>query len=62
MVFADLPLVLLLSTLLPVSAIMVVVWLGILLVVRPRPDPAEDVIPSNPAVKQNERTNVESMV
>jgi hypothetical protein len=66
--FSDLPLALLLSTLLPVAALMVVVGLGIWLIVHPCLDPIEDAtlpptIPlSNPAVEQNERPTVESMV
>ena len=66
--FSDLPLTLLLSTLLPVVAIMVVVGWGIWLIVHPRLEPIDDAtlppaIPlSNPAAKQKERPTVGSMV
>ena len=44
MVFADLPLILLLATLLPVAAILVVMGLVIWLIVRPRSEPIEDAM------------------
>ncbi|KAH9003468.1 hypothetical protein EDB86DRAFT_3100033 [Lactarius hatsudake] len=64
MVFADLPLTLFLSTLLPVAAILLMVGLGIWFVVHPRPEPDDAtflpaITPSTPAVEQKE---VESMV
>jgi len=68
MVFADLPLILLLSTLLPVAAILIVIWLGIWLVVRPRPEPIEDPVlragipPSDSGAEQKERSTAEIMV
>ncbi len=68
MVFADLPLTPLLSTLLPVAAILVLVGLGIWLIVHPRPEPIEGamllptITPSNTAVEQKEHPTVESMV
>ena len=67
MVFADLPLTLLLSTLLPVAAILVVVCLGIWLFAHPRPGPIENVLPptiphSNPTIEQKVHPAVESMV
>ncbi len=68
MVFSDLPLTPLLSTLLPVAAILIVVGLGIWLISHPHPEPIEDAMlpptipPSNPAVEQKERPTVESMV
>jgi hypothetical protein len=66
--FSNLPPTLLLSTFLPVAAIMVVVGLGIWLIVHPGLEPIEDAmlpptIPvSNPAVEQKERPTAESMV
>ena len=65
--FSDLPLTVLLSTLLPVASIMVVVGLGIWLIVHPRPEPIGDVmlppaIPSNLPVAQKKHPTVESMV
>lgn len=63
MVFADLPLTLLLSTLLPVAAVLVVVCLGIWLIVHRRPGPIEDVLPPTiPTIEQKEHPTVESMV
>ena len=67
MVFADLPLTLLLSTLLPVATILVVVCFGIWLTLRPRLETIEDVLSptiplSNPAVDQNDRPTRESVV
>ena len=66
--FADLSLILFLSTFLPVAAILAVVWLGIWLVVRPRPEPIDiavvraGIAPSDPEVEQKWRPTVESMV
>ena len=66
--FSDLPLTVLLSTLLPVAAIMVVVSWGIWFIVHPCLGPIEDAmlppaIPfSNPTVEQKERPTAESMV
>ncbi|KAI9435468.1 hypothetical protein H4582DRAFT_1969598 [Lactarius indigo] len=44
MIFSDLPLVLLLCTLFPAAAILIMMCLGIWLVVRPRPEPIEDAV------------------
>ncbi|KAF8257103.1 hypothetical protein EI94DRAFT_1760667 [Lactarius quietus] len=56
--FSDLPLTSLLCTLLPVAVILVVVGVGIWLIVRPRPEPADDAM----SVEQKERPTAESMV
>lgn len=66
--FADLSLILFLSTFLPVAAILAVVWLGIWLVVRPRPEPIDDTMlragipPTGPGAEQKERPTAEIMV
>ena len=66
--FSDLPLTLLLSTFLPVAAMMVMAGLGICLIVHPHLEPIEDAmlppaIPlSIPAVEQKECPTVESIV
>ena len=67
MVFADLPLTLLLSILLPLATILFVVSFGIWLIVHPRSESIEDVLPpttplSDSAVEQKEHPTVESMV
>lgn len=66
-VFADLPLTLCLSTLLPVTAIMVTVGLAIWFIVHPRRGPIEEATlspptPPNPAEEQREVPTVESIV
>ncbi|KAF8269466.1 hypothetical protein EI94DRAFT_950737 [Lactarius quietus] len=68
MVFADLPLIVILSTLLPVAAILVVMGLGIWLIVRPRTEPIEDAVVQpdiplpHPAVELKELPTAGSMV
>jgi hypothetical protein len=66
-VFADLPLTLHLSTLLPVAAIMVTVGLAIWFIVHPHRGPIEEATfppptPLNPAEEQKEVLTVESIV
>ncbi|KAF8262316.1 hypothetical protein EI94DRAFT_1808999 [Lactarius quietus] len=68
MVFSDLPVIVLLSTLLLVATILVVVGLGMWLIVRPRTEPIKEAvlepnIPlSGPVVEQKELAIVGSMV
>ncbi len=68
MAFADLPLPLLLSMILPVAAILAVICLVIWLVVRQRPEPIEDAVlragipPSIPGAEQKEHPTAEIMV
>ena len=68
MTFADLPLTLCLSTLIPVAVIAVIVGSGIWFIVHPCPEPTEDTMlppattSSDPTDEQKERPTVESMV
>ena len=68
MVFADLPLILLLATLLPVTAILLVLGLAIWLIVRPRSEPIEGAMlppaipPSNTLGEQKVCAIAESVV
>ena len=62
MVFADLPLTLLLSTLLPVAAILVLVCFVIWLALHPRPEPPPTIPLSDPAVDRTDRPTRGSVV